>query len=471
MLQSTAETARYYTGRRKESKLVRYPESSESFVFHRDLNRSYPIAERGEGVWLYTAAGDRYLDGSSGAAASNLGHGRLDVVDRMTSQLRQLEYVHASQFTTRVQEQLAERLIRFAGDPFQSVVFTSGGSEAIEAALKLARQHFVNLGEVGRHRVLFHRPSYHGATIGALGVSGIGYRRRPFEPLLNGDMVSVQLPDRYRRPADMDLDVWVKDCVTRVSDALSLNGPSTFMAVVTEVVVGSAASGVVLPPGYLEQVRQICDEHGILLIVDEVMSGMGRAGDTFAYVAEGVEPDLVTCGKGLSAGYAPLGAVLVSRDLVDSYRQRGGFTHGFTFSGHAVACAAGLAVIDALESESLVFRSAQVGNYLRQRLDALLECPIVGEVRGRGMMAGIELVSDRETKKPFRRSMKVAERLGRAAFENRLIVYPGSGGADGGPDGDHLLVTPPLVATVEEIDMIVDRLTGALMAVASEVAS
>ena len=432
-------------------------------VFHRSSVATYPLAVRGEGVYLYDAAGKRYLDGSSGAAVSCLGHSDPQVIAAIKAQLERLPYAHTSFFTTEPMEALADELIARAPAGMERVYFVSGGSEAMEAALKLARQYFVERGETQRRFVIGRRQSYHGNTLGALAVGGNTWRRRQFAPLLiETTHVSPCYEYRERAPGET-----AEGYARRLADELEAEiqrlGPENVIAFVAEPVVGATLGAVPPVPDYFRLVREVCDRHGVLLVLDEVMCGMGRTGTLYACEQEGIVPDLVCIAKGLGAGYQPIGATLVQGRIHDTIRAGSGFfQHGHTYIGHAVACAAALAVQRAFVERGLVERVRAMAPGLEARLrERLGGHPHVGDIRGRGFFWGIEFVRDRATKEPFEPALKVNARVKAAALERGLLCYP-MGGTIDGARGDHVLIAPPYIVTDAQLDELADKLAAAL---------
>jgi adenosylmethionine-8-amino-7-oxononanoate aminotransferase len=432
-------------------------------VFHRHLGRSYPVAVSGQGVYLRDSEGRDYIDASGGAAVSCLGHGHPDVLDAMREQLGRLAYAHTSFFTTEVAEELAAHLVQRAPAGTTHAYFVSGGSEAIEAALKMARQYFVEIGQPQRSRFIARRQSYHGNTLGALAVGGNAWRRAQFGPLLvDVEHVSPCYEYRDRRP-DETPEQYGERLARELDETIRRLGHDRVIAFVAET-VGGATAGVLTPvPGYFRRVREVCDRYGVLLILDEVMCGMGRCGTLHACEAEGVVPDLMTIAKGLGGGYQPIGAVLAQGRIVDAMREGSGFfQHGHTYLGHPVACAAALAVQKVIERDGLLARVRQRGERLMARLrDALGDHPNVGDIRGRGLFVGLEFVRDRDTREPFDPGLRLHATLKRVAMENGLLCYP-MGGTIDGRRGDHVLLAPPFVVSDDEIDEIVARLQRAI---------
>jgi adenosylmethionine-8-amino-7-oxononanoate aminotransferase len=444
---------------------------ADTHILHRQLRSGLPLAVGGEGAWLIGADGKRYLDGSGGAAVSCLGHAHPDVLAAMHAQIDRLAYAHTSFFSTAVAEQLADQLITTAPDGMSHVYFVSGGSEAVEAALKMARQYFVEIGQPQRQHFIARRQSYHGNTLGALAVGGNAWRRAQFQPLLiDVTHVAPCYPYRDQWPTETP-EQYGQRLVRELSQAIDQLGGENVIAFVAET-VGGATAGVLTPvPGYFKAVRELCDRHGILLILDEVMCGMGRTGTLHACEAEGVVPDLLTIAKGLGGGYQPIGAVLAHRKLVDAFRAGSGlFQHGHTYLGHAVACAAALAVQQVIARDGLLGRVQQLGAYLEQRLRAELgQHPHVGDIRGRGLFWGVELVADRASKRWFDPAHKLHAKLKAGAMARGLLVYPMGGTVDG-QAGDHVLLAPPFVCSEAEIDFLVARLAESVDAVTASAA-
>ena len=432
-------------------------------VFHRSLLTTPPVAVRGQGLWLEDAAGQRYIDASGGAAVSCLGHGHPDVLAAMHRQIDQLAYAHTSFFTTEVAEQLADQLVRTAPAGMSHAYFVSGGSEAVEAALKMARQYALEIGQPERSHFIARRQSYHGNTLGALAVGGNEWRRRQFAPLLiDVTHVSPCYPYRDLQPGETP-EAYGQRLARELDEAIQRVGPAKVLAFIAET-VGGATAGVLVPvPGYLKAVREVCDRHGVLLILDEVMCGMGRTGTLHACEQEGVVPDLMTIAKGLGGGYQPIGAVLAQQKIVDAMSSGSGFfQHGHTYLGHAVACAAALAVQQVIERDGLLQKVKRDASVLQALLaDKFKNHPHVGDIRGRGFFWGIELVQDRASKAPFDPARRLHAKVKAAAFARGLLVYPMGGTVDG-CYGDHILLAPPFIASQDELAQIVSRLAEAL---------
>jgi len=434
-----------------------------SYVFHRNPKHQYPTAVAGDGPYLIDANGKRYLDGSCGAAVSCLGHSDREVREAIKQQLDRLAFAHTSFFTNEPMEALAEDLIRHAPSGMARVYFVSGGSEAMEAALKLARQYFVEIGEPGRRHVIARRQSYHGNTLGALSAGGNLWRRKQFEPLLvDVTHVSPCYAYRGKQPGETD-EAYGKRLVAELEAEIARLGPRNVIAFVAETVVGATLGAVPPVPGYFRAIRELCDRAGILLILDEVMCGMGRTGTLYACEQEGIAPDLVAIAKGLGAGYQPIGALLASGKVYDAIVGGSGFfQHGHTYIGHPAACAAGLAVQRALRDRNLIPQVQRLGRALEARLRArFADHPHVGDIRGRGLFWGLELVADRATKAPFDPGQRVNAKIKQRAMEEGLLCYP-MGGTIDGARGDHVLVAPPFIVTEGQLDELVDKLGRAI---------
>jgi len=434
-----------------------------SHVFHRHTRHDYPLAVRGDGVYVVDAQGKRYLDASSGAAVSCLGHSHPAVIEAIKEQLDKLPYAHTSFFANEPSEALAAHLCARAPDGLDRVYFISGGSEANETAMKLARQYFVEIGQERRGRFIARNQSYHGNTLGALAVGGNAGRRAMFAPLLiETGRIMPCFAFRYGEPGESAEDFALRAANELEAEILRL-GPETVIGFVAETVVGATAGAVPPAPGYFKRIREICDKYGILLILDEVMCGMGRTGTLFACEQDGVAPDLVTCAKGLGAGYQPIGAVLVAGKIYDAISAGTGFFHhGFTYIGHATACAAALAVQRTIEREGLLDNVRHQGARLRVLLvERLGQHPHVADIRGRGLFVGVELVADRESLEPFDPAFSLHTRIKAEAMARGLMCYPGGGTIDG-TRGDHVLLAPPFIVEDAHVAEIVDKLAASI---------
>ncbi len=436
--------------------------STSSQVFHRHLHVKPPVAARGQGLFLTDSEGRSYIDASGGAAVSCLGHGHPDVIAAMHAQIDQLAYAHTSFFSTQVAEELATKLISTAPAGMSHVYFVSGGSEAMEAAMKMARQYFVETGQAQRRHFIARRQSYHGNTLGALAIGGNQWRREPFAPILIPTThVSPCYPYREQRDQETAEQYGLR-LAQELDDAICKLGADQVIAFVAET-IGGATAGVLTPvPGYFKAVRQVCDRHGVLLILDEVMCGMGRTGSLHACEQEGVVPDIMAIAKGLGGGYQPIGAVLAQQKLVQAMSSGSGFfQHGHTYLGHAVACAAALAVQQVIERDGLLAQVRTRGDELQALLHAAFDKhPHVGDIRGRGLFWGVELVQDRNHKQPFDPEKRLHARIKKEAFARGLMVYPMGGTVDGWM-GDHVLLAPPFIATSADLAIVVERLHAA----------
>jgi adenosylmethionine-8-amino-7-oxononanoate aminotransferase len=425
----------------------------DSSVFHRPLGRDLPTVARAEGALLWDSEGRRYIDGSSGAVVV---HGRGEIAAAMARQAETVAYVHGTQFTSAVLEEYARRLAPHVPMEDPRLYLVSGGSEANETAVKMARAYQLAVGQASRHKVVGRSISYHGNTLATLSLSGRPNLQAPYRPMLH-TAPEAPSPFCYHCPIGKtypDCDV---ACAGEIEAVLLREGPETVAAFIAEPVLGASAGAVVPPASYAAKAKAICDRHGVLYIDDEVMTGFGRTGAWFGLA--GVTPDLITCGKGMSGGYMPVGAVLASGRVVEALHRAGGFTHGFTFSHNPVTAAACLATLEILERENLVERARVMGETLLRRLGPLAAHPHVGEVRGTGLMLALELVADKATRRPFPRAEKKTEALVARCFANGLVVYPGTGCATG-TEGDLVMVAPPFVITdeqVAELALVLDR--------------
>jgi adenosylmethionine-8-amino-7-oxononanoate aminotransferase len=434
-----------------------------SHVFGRDTRTTFPVAVRGEGLFLFDASGKRYLDASGGAAVSCLGHGHPAVREAIKRQVDRLGYAHTGYFTNEPQELLADELIAHAPRGLTRAFFVTGGSEATEAALKLARQYHVECGRPERQHFISRKFSYHGNTLGALSVSGHHARRETYLPLL-GEVSHISACFAYRGKQDGETDESYGARVANELEAAILRaGPETVAAFIAEPVVGATIGAVAAVPGYFKRIREICDRYDVLLILDEVMCGMGRTGTLHACEQEGVVPDLLLLAKGLGAGYQPIGAMIVSERIYQAIASgTGSFNHGHTYMGHAVGCAAALAVQQVIRDDDLLSNVQSQGLVLENLLlERFGGHPRVGDIRGRGLLRAIEIVEDRRSKKPFASTLKLHARIKQQAMTEGLICYPGAGTADG-ESGDHVLIAPPFNVTPPQIEEIVAKLASAL---------
>lgn len=437
-----------------------------SHIFPRTTAGLLPKIASGDGVYLIDSRGKRYLDGSSGAATSCLGHSDKQVKLAIKEQLTSVAYAHTGFFTSEPAEELADMLVRHAPKGIDKVYFVSGGSEAVESALKLARQFFVEKGEPSRRHVIGRHQSYHGNTLGALAVGGNKARREVFSPLLmEAEHISPCYEYRNKRDDESSVN-YGQRVANELEDKIITLGAENVMAFIAEPVVGATAGVLVAVEGYFSRIREICDEYGVLLILDEVMCGMGRTGTLFASEQENIVPDIVTIAKGLGGGYQPIGAMLCSDNIYQVINNGTGFfQHGHTYMGHSTACAASLAVLRRLIDDDLIEQCKSQGELLNDALQDIFSThPNIGDIRGRGLFFGLELVASKETKKPFLAEQKIHQRIKTAAFSNGLICYPNGGTIDG-KQGDHILLAPPFIINDSEIDELVDKLSRSIKAV------
>jgi adenosylmethionine-8-amino-7-oxononanoate aminotransferase len=448
--------------------------TTRSALLTRSFRKAFPAAVRGEGVYLWDATGKRYLDFSGSAVVNFIGHGVPAIAEAMAAQAKQLEFAHSSQFVTRVAEDFAQELLDFAGTHFEGgcVYFTCGGSEAIEAALKLARQYQVEIGQTRRHQVISRGQSYHGSTLGAVSVSGNKRRREMYLPMVR-EFAHIGFPYCYR--CAFDCTDSCRNCGQEYAAELeraieAANGEAA--AFICEPVSGATLGAVVPPPGYMQSIAEICRRQGVLFIVDEVMTGMGRTGRNFAVDHWSVGPDILVTAKGLSSGYAPLGAVLMTKRVADAIASgSGAFLHGFTYNSHPISLAAGQAVLRFLQDRNLVgaadsARQGTTAAALRSELEKLRDAKSVGDVRGIGLLWAVEFVADKTTKRPFDPGRNFAGQVATAAVNRGILVYPMQGCVDG-TAGDHVLIAPPAIITSDQIEWSVQQLGEAIEEVAA----
>lgn len=436
-----------------------------SAVFHRHLRQAYPVAVSGEGPYLFDQSGKRYFDGSGGAAVSCLGHGHPAVVEAVARQVRQLEFAHTSFFTSEPAEALADDLVAHAPEGLSQVYFVSGGSEGVEAALKMAVQYGREIGQPQKNRIIARWQSYHGNTLGALSAGGNRWRRAQFPSMLLEQIEHIGECYEYRGRRDGETaEQYGRRMADELEAAIVRLGPENVAAFIAEPVVGATLGAVPAAPGYWPRVREICDRHGVLLILDEVMCGMGRTGTLHACEQDQVRPDILVIAKGLGAGYQPIGAVLVNQRIVEAMRNGSGFfQHGHTYLGHPVACAAALAV--QAEIRPLLPQVRSLGIQLKALLgQRLADHPNVGDIRGRGLFLGIELVADRQSRQPLPAELKTHSRIKAAALERGLLCYPMGGTVDG-VSGDHVLLAPPFICHSDHMAELTDKLAKAIESV------
>lgn len=443
----------------------------DSRVLHRHAHSHLPVAVAGDGAYVIDSTGKRYLDACGGAAVSCLGHSDQDVIAAIREQSARMPFAHTAFFTNEPMEALADSMVAGAPEGLDRVYFVSGGSEAMEAALKMARQYFVEIGEPDRAVFIARRQSYHGNTLGALSVGGNEWRRAPFRNIM-AESRHVTPCYAYREQAEGESD---DTFTTRQADELEheiqIAGPGRVIAFVAETVVGATSGGVEPVEGYFRKIREVCDRHGVLLILDEIMCGLGRTGTLFAFEQDGVVPDIVTVAKGLAAGYQPIGAVLMNESIFRAFYDGSGFfQHGHTFIGHATACAAACVVQEKLQNPDTMARVRELGEILEEHLqDRFGNHPHIGDIRGRTFFRGLEVVKDRATKRPFDAALKINARIKAEGMARGLMCYPGGGTIDG-VNGDHILLAPPFILSNDEVGQIVDRLGDAVdAAIASAV--
>ncbi len=435
-----------------------------SSLFSRNLRKQYPVAVRGEGSWIIDSESRRYLDASGQAAVVSIGHGVPEIGRAMAEQSNRIAFAHTSQFHSEPAERLAARVLAIAPLNFHHggrVYFTSGGSEATETAIKLVRQYFLETKQPSRFRIVSRKQSYHGSTLGAMSVSGNVGRRAPYAPMIP-EWGHVAPCFCYHCPFDKTYPECNLACADDLDAFLRANDSSTVAAFIFEPVVGATLGAVPAVDGYTARIAEICRKHGILLVADEVMTGMGRTGKPFASLHWGLEPDIILTGKGIASGYAPLGAVLVAPHVAEAYEKgTAAFMHGFTYQSHPVATAAGNAVFDYLEAHKLFDRVTPAGETLRKALSALENHSHVGQVRGLGLLQGVEFVKNKATREPFPKEAGIAEKIRRAALEKNVLTYPSQGTVDG-TRGDHVLLAPPFIITSQECQLIADALQFAV---------
>lgn len=424
-----------------------------------------PVLDRAEGIYMWDTEGNRFIDGSSGAMVCNIGHSNPHVLEAMRRQMERSTFGYRLHFMTEASEALAAKVVAHAWPGMDRVFFVSGGSEAVESALKLAREWAVATGQGERWKVIARYPSYHGCTLGALSVTGYDALTDPYLPMMV-PMPKVAAPRWWLDGLDPDDPATGAHYAALLEQKIVEEGAGSVLAFILEPVGGASTGALVPPKGYMEAVREICTRHGILLIHDEVLSGGGRSGHMFAGQNWGGAPDIIAFSKGLGAGYVPLGAMVARGEIVDAVLRHGPFAHGFTYAGNPLACAAGLAVIEEIERQGMMVNAVRTGDLLKSRLVALMDrFPFIGEVRGIGMLLAFEVVADRGTKEPFPAGFKAYDRLTEEAYARGLIIYPRR--SRGGYAGDHYLVAPPMITTPSQVDEIMQKLTAALEAFAA----
>ena len=427
-----------------------------------------PELDRAEGIYMWDTSGKRYIDGSSGAMVSNIGHSNPAVLDAMRAQMDKSTFGYRLHFETGPSEDLARKTAALAPEGLDRVFFVSGGSEAVESALKMARQYALTQGQAQRTKVISRYPSYHGSTLGALAITGYAPMTAPFDPMMH-TMPKIPAPRAYLDGLDMDDPATGLFYANMLEDKILQEGPATVLAFIVEPVGGASTGALVPPAGYMARIRQICDQYNVLLIHDEVMTGGGRTGRFFGGDHWDGAPDLIALSKGFGAGYMPLGAMIARSDMVEAVLDSGGFIHGHTYAGNPLACVAGLAVLDEIEKHDLTQNAARMGDALTTRLNGLMQkYPLIGDVRGKGLLLAFELMADRATKAPLPRDMNAYNRLVDIAYDNGLIIY--SRRTRGGISGDHFLVCPPMIVTEGQLDEITDILDRSLAQFFDEIA-
>lgn len=435
--------------------------NSRSHLFYQ-TDHPRPVLDRAEGIYMWDQDGNRFIDGSSGAMVCNIGHSNPHVLDAMRRQMEKSTFGYRLHFVTEASEALAARTAELAWPGMDRVFFVSGGSEAVESALKLARQYAVATGEASRWKVISRWPSYHGCTLGALAITGYDALTDPYLPMMQ-TMPKIPAPRAWLDGLDPDDPATGRHYARMLEERIIAEEPETVLAFILEPVGGASTGALVPPAGYMEAVREICTRHGVLLIHDEVMSGGGRTGRFFGGQNWSAAPDIIAVSKGFGAGYVPLGAMVARGDLVDAVLAEGPFAHGFTYAGNPLACAAGLAVIEEIERQGMMANAVSTGALLRSELEGLMaRFPFIGDVRGMGMLLAFEVIADPVTKVPFPAAFRAFDLLTEEAYARGLIIYPRR--SRGGYSGDHFLVAPPMIATPAQVGEIMERLTDALKA-------
>ena len=426
-----------------------------------------PVLDRADGIYMWDVNGKRYIDGSSGAMVSSIGHSNPAVLDAMRAQMEKSTFGYRLHFQTEASEELAQKLVAMTPEGLDKVFFVSGGSEAVESCLKLARQYVLAQGQAQRFKVISRFPSYHGSTLGALAITGMSTMTAPFDPMMQR-MPKIPAPRAYLDGLDPDDPATGLHYANMLEQKILEEGPETVMALIVEPVGGASTGALVPPKGYMQRIREICTEYGVLLIHDEVMTGGGRTGAFFGAEHWGTAPDLICLSKGFGAGYVPLGAMIARNDIVDAVMDAGGFIHGFTYAGNPLACAAGSAVLDEITRQGMVRNAAAMGDALALRLRGLMQrYPLICDVRGKGLLAAFELMADRVTKAPLPKALNAHSRLVDIAYDNGLIIY--SRRTRGGAVGDHFLVCPPMIVTEGQLDDLTDILDRSLAQFMNEV--
>jgi adenosylmethionine-8-amino-7-oxononanoate aminotransferase len=426
-----------------------------------------PVLDRAEGIYMWDVSGKRYIDGSSGAMVSNIGHSNPAVLAAMRAQMEKSTFGYRLHFQTEASEALAAKVAALAPDGMNKIFFVSGGSEAVESTLKLARQYALSQGQSQRFKVISRYPSYHGSTLGALAITGYAPMTAPFDPMMQR-MPKIPAPRAYLDGLDADDPATGLHYANMLEAKILEEGPETVLAFIVEPVGGASTGALVPPAGYMQRIREICTHYSVLLIHDEVMTGGGRTGRFFGAEHWNVVPDLISISKGFGGGYVPLGAMIARDDIVEAVMAGGGFIHGFTYAGNPLACAAGLAVLEQIETQDLTANAARMGELLAARLSGLMQrYPLIGDVRGKGLLTAFELMADRQTKAPLPANLNAHARLVDIAYDNGLIIY--SRRTRGGTSGDHFLVCPPMIVNEAQLDDITERLDRSLASYMAEI--
>ena len=437
----------------------------DEYIFYRNMKRSYPLMKRAEGVYIFDSKGRRYIDGVGGIAVVNIGHAVKEILEAMTEQAKKACFIYNGQFVTEPAINLARKIVELSPPGLSRIFLVSGGSEAIETALKMARQYHIETGHPCKYRVIARWTSYHGNTIAALSLSGRPSWRKNFIPLLL-NFPHIAPPYCYRCPFSKEYPHCGIDCACDLERVIKLEGPDSISAFIAEPIIGTTAPGVTPPPEYYEIIRKICDKYNVLMIMDEVITGFGRTGKNFGINHWNVIPDIIVTGKGISSGYAPLAAVIVHEKIYEAFvKGSGSFAHGYTYAEHPLSCAVGLAVQEHIEENNLVERAARIGSLMLQKLSRLSELPILGDIRGKGLLLGIEFVRDKEKKTPFERELQVQEKIVELCFKKGLVLVPGVPGNVDGILGDQIQITPPFILTEEVMDEFIDILKESIIEV------
>ena len=442
--------------------------NDDRYIFHRDMTKSYPLMEKAEGIYLYDSQGKKYIDGVGGIAVVTIGHGVKKIIQAMMDQANKASFIYTGQFVTKPQIELAKKVAQLAPESLSKVFFVSGGAEATETALKMARQYHIETGNPSKYRVISRWMSYHGNTIGALSMSGRSPWRKNFTPLLL-NFPHIPPPYCYRCPFGKEYPECNVRCAYELERVIKLESADSISAFIAEPIVGTTAVGVTPPPEYYVIIREICDRYNILFIVDEVITGFGRTGKNFGIDHWQVVPDIIATGKGLSSGYTPLAAVIAHERVYKAFLNGSkNFLHGHTYAGNPLSCAVGLAVLEYMEKDNLIERAGQAGSILMKALERLRDIPIVGDIRGKGLLIGVEFVKEQSSKAPFGRELKVAESVVQRCFEKGLVIVPGIPGNVDGERGDQLQITPPYIIEEKDIERIASIIEESIIGVQQE---